>query len=106
MSLLLKYQWPGNIRELENVIQRGMVLADGAAITLEHIPPTISKNERYDCSDLVQYDGFSIKSAQKAMEANMIKKALEETEGNKSKAAVLLEISYPSLLSKIKEYSL
>jgi two-component system response regulator AtoC len=49
---------------------------------------------------------FSLKKARKNIEASMIKKALEQTGGNKSKAAELLELSYPSLLSKIKEYEI
>lgn len=106
MNLFLHYNWPGNIRELENVIQRGMVLTEKSEITQEHIPTTIFRGTSQQRSETFEFNGFSMKSAQKVLEASMISKALEETEGNKSKAAVLLEISYPSLLSKIKEYSL
>jgi two-component system, NtrC family, response regulator AtoC len=106
LSMLLKYHWPGNIRELENVIQRGMVLADENFIGIEHLPGTIFAGKVNGDNNKLQYTGHSIKQAQKQLEANMIKKALAETGGNKSKAATLLEISYPSLLSKIKEYSL
>ncbi len=103
---LLRYQWPGNIRELENVIQRGMVLSDYDYIGLEHLPHSITAERRRKASNDIAFEGYSIKEAQKILEAKMIKKALDETSGNKSKAAILLEISYPSLLSKIKEYSL
>ncbi len=106
LSMLLKYHWPGNIRELENVIQRGMVLADEKFIGIEHLPGTIFAGKVNGDNNKLQYTGYSIKQAQKQLEASMIKKALDETGGNKSKAATLLEISYPSLLSKIKEYSI
>lgn len=106
MDLLLKYHWPGNIRELENVIQRGMVLTDDSVIQADHFPRSVSSTRREVQDETLQYSGYSIKSAQKKLEAYLIKKALEETGGNKSKAAVLLEISYPSLLNKIKEYAL
>lgn len=108
MDVLLRHDWPGNIRELENVIQRGMVLADGDTIELEHISASLvaSSNGQNDSSIGIGIQGFSIKHAQKQLEAELIAKALLETGGNKSKAAVLLEISYPSLLSKIKEYDL
>jgi two-component system, NtrC family, response regulator AtoC len=106
MKYLLNYHWPGNIRELENVIQRGLVLTDGNTLDVAQVPQAIvagnatAKTEEFSC------EGFSVKEAQKRLEAAMIKKALEETGGNKSKASVLLEMSYPSLLSKIKEYSI
>ncbi len=105
MTQLLHYRWPGNVRELENAIQRGVVLSDNRIIDIEHLPTNILKNDQQsDLSGL--YDGFSLKEAQKQLEAKMIQKALEETGGNKSKAGRLLEISYPSLLNKIKEYCL
>ncbi len=103
---LLRYQWPGNIRELENVIQRGMVLTDHRYIGLEHLPHSLTAERRRRPSDDFGFAGYSLKEAQKLLEAKMIRKALDETAGNKSKASILLEISYPSLLSKIKEYSI
>lgn len=106
MSLLLGYYWPGNIRELENVIQRGLVLTDTNTIDLDHLPQSIRSAAQRERLDDFCYSGFSIKDAQKQLEAKMIKRALDETGGNKSKASILLQISYPSLLSKIKEYSL
>jgi two-component system, NtrC family, response regulator AtoC len=103
MEILLSYNWPGNVRELENVIQRGVVLADNGVIDLEQLPSqligAISKE------DFEQYlTGFSLKKAQKIMEKQMIAKVLKQSGGNKMQASRLLEISYPSLLSKIKEY--
>lgn len=105
MKYLLRYQWPGNIRELENVIQRGLVLTEGSTIDVAHLPPTMA-NTRPEEREGLSIAGFSLKDAQKKLEAAMIGKALAETGGNKSQAALLLEISYPNLLSKIKEYSL
>lgn len=107
MNFLLRYHWPGNIRELENVIQRGLVITDGDTIDVDHLPPSITATDKHNRrKDDFDYSGFSIKEAQKQLEAKMIEKALDETGGNKSKASLLLQISYPSLLSKIKEYSL
>ncbi len=103
MTLLLQHAWPGNVRELENVIERAVVLAEKKVILPENLPPEFgarSTGRRLD--DF--FGGFSIKQAQKIMETSLIRRALQATGGNKSKAAELLEISYPSLLSKIKEY--
>ncbi|HKJ66027.1 MAG TPA: sigma 54-interacting transcriptional regulator, partial [Desulfopila sp.] len=106
MDKMFRYSWPGNIRELENIIQRGMVLADDSSIHLEHLPSAITATETKPVENEFDDAGFSLKVAQKKLEAKMIARALSETGGNKSQAAQLLEISYPSLLSKIKEYSL
>jgi len=105
MKLLLRYSWPGNVRELENVIERAIILADKKIILPENLPPQFGvrqNNRRLD--DF--FSGFSIKNAQKIMEKTLISRALEATGGNKSRAAELLEISYPSLLAKIKSYEL
>ena len=105
MTRLLQHAWPGNVRELENVIERAVVLADKNIILPENLPAefgTRPTGRRLD--DF--FGGFSIKQAQKIMESALISRALQTTGGNKSKAAELLEISYPSLLSKIKEYEL
>jgi two-component system response regulator AtoC len=104
MDRFLRYRWPGNVRQLENVIQRCLVLADEQSIEKEHLPQALIDENGTDFDDGIDWQGFSLKDAQKQLEAKFIKKALVETGGNKSKAAALLEISYPSLLSKIKEY--
>ena len=106
MALLLNHSWPGNVRELENVIERAVILADNDDTLLpSHLPENLRC--RVDTApSLAPDDSLSIKSAQKSMESSLIKRALQITEGNKTKAAELLEISYPSLLSKIKEYRL
>jgi two-component system response regulator AtoC len=105
MKKLLAYHWPGNVRELENIIHRGVVLAEAESIGLEHLPPhlvpTMTMESLEPC-----FTGFSMKEAQKIMEAKIISKALQETNGNRLQATKLLEISYPSLLSKIKEYQI
>ncbi len=105
LSLLMKHDWPGNVRELENVIEHATIFADKNIILPENLPENFGgKNDGRRLDDFFQ--GFSIKTAQKSMEEGLIKRALEATAGNKSNAAKLLEISYPSLLSKIKEYKL
>lgn len=106
ISIMMNYHWPGNVRELENAIQRGVILTDSGIIEPEHLPEAISKisNKKYDGS---LFDGIdSLKEAQKLLEEKLIEKVLIKTEGNKSVAAKILEVSYPSLLKKIKEYEI
>ena len=104
MLRLLEYSWPGNVRELENSIERAMVIADDSLLLPEHFPAEIIDNNGSEPSG--NFNGFSLKDAQKAMEKKFITRALEETEGNRTRASKLLEISHPSLLTKIKAYNI
>ncbi|MCP3892114.1 MAG: sigma-54-dependent Fis family transcriptional regulator, partial [Desulfobulbaceae bacterium] len=103
MTILMKYDWPGNVRQLENIIERGVILAEKEIILPENLPPEFgNSNHERRIDDFL--GGFSIKKAQKIMEKKLISRALQVTGNNKTKAANLLEISYPSLLNKIKDY--
>ena len=105
MKLLAGYDWPGNVRELENTIERAVILAEKNIILPENLPSILGRqtsSRRLD--DLL--GTFSIKEGKRILEKRLISRALDATEGNKSKAATLLEISYPSLLNKIKEYNI
>lgn len=103
MSLLVKHSWPGNVRELENVVERAVVLAEGNILLPEHLPPGIGMQPKILQGDNA-FSGYSLKEAQKVMEERLIIKALKETGGNRTRSAKLLEISHPSLLSKMKAY--
>jgi two-component system response regulator AtoC len=105
MKKLLAYNWPGNVRELENIIHRGVILAEAQTIGLEHLPPYLAPVPPVESLEQ-GFAGFSLKEAQKIMEEKIISKALQETKGNRLQASKLLEISYPSLLSKIREYQI
>jgi two-component system response regulator AtoC len=105
MKMLFAHNWPGNVRELENVIERAVLLADDVMLTPEHLPPEISARPPHDQTGDV-LDGFSLKAAQRSVEKKLIARALEKTGGNRTHAARLLEISHPSLLSKIKMYEI
>jgi len=105
MSRLLNYSWPGNVRELENLIERAMVLADDSQLTVDQFPKVLNQQDREDLSETL-FKGFSLKHAQRVMEKKLITKALAETNGNRNQAARLLEISYPSLLNKIKIFDI
>lgn len=100
LKAMLAYDWPGNVRQLENVIQRAMVLTDKDLIDLQHLPAEVRSGASHEI-----FDGeLSLKTAQKQMEADFIARAMKLFGGNKSRAAEALEISYPSLLKKLKEY--
>ena len=106
MAALMLHDWPGNVRELENVIERAIVLAEGTTLEVGNFsfgrPGPTNADDGYGAS----YDGFSLKAARAELEDKMIRKALAETDGNRTHAARLLEISHPSLLSKMKLYGI
>ncbi|MFZ0728020.1 MAG: sigma-54 dependent transcriptional regulator [Desulfobacterales bacterium] len=105
MASLMKHSWPGNVREVENVIQRAVVLAEQDAITPADLPDGIGTTPA-TAPIASGGNGFSLKEAQRDLEKDFISKALTETGGNRSRAARLLEISHPSLLSKIRAYGI
>jgi len=104
MARLLEYSWPGNVRELENAIERAMILAQGKKIGAECLPSEVLGERVPWKRDLGEE--FSIKKANRIMEEELIRKALRKTKGNRTQAAKILEISHPSLLTKIKEYGI
>ncbi len=99
------YAWPGNIRELQNAIERGTVLSMGDEIELEVLPDKI-KESTDELHQLFQSDERSIKKMTLMLERILIRRALEQTGGNRSQAARILEISHRALLYKIKDYGL
>jgi two-component system response regulator AtoC len=105
MALLMGHSWSGNIRELENVIERAIILSKGKFITPAELPPSITAGGNM-LSAIEPGDTLSIKKATRTLEQGLIEKALKLTGGNKSKAAQILEISRPILIAKIKEYDI
>jgi len=106
MDKLISYRWPGNVRELENVIERAIVLAESDRITVQDLPPTIRHGGEASVGDIERDDVISIKKASRALEERLIRRALDQTAGNRTQAAKLLEISHRALLYKIKEYNI
>jgi DNA-binding NtrC family response regulator len=102
MNTLLRYSFPGNIRELENIIERAIVFCEGKTISSSHLPLFLKEKKE---EDLVPED-MSLTEKVKHLEASEIKKALRENNGVKSKAARALGITERKLGYKMKLYSL
>ena len=105
MALLMGHDWTGNIRELENVIERAIILAKDRLITPSELPSSVTVGGSIQ-SSIEPGKTLSIKKATKRLEGELIKKVLQLTDGNKSKAAKILEISRPILIAKVKEYGI
>ena len=106
MDTLMNYKWYGNVRELENTIERAIVLSEKNNIELENLPIEIQNFKEEFQLEVLSEEEYSIKKASKSLEVNLIKKALRRTKGNHTHAARLLEISHRALLYKIKEYGI
>jgi two-component system, NtrC family, response regulator len=94
LTLLQRYSWRGNIRELRNVLERASILADGSEIFPEHLPYEIQKQ------DVTNANNLSLASVEK----NHIQKVLQHTKGNKTRTAEYLGIGLTTLYRKIEEY--
>ncbi|MCS6816542.1 MAG: sigma-54 dependent transcriptional regulator [Blastocatellia bacterium] len=117
LRVLEEYPWPGNVRELENVIERAVIIARGDRITLDCLPDEILDPRaaedflhRLKTEDLVRdipiAQGISFYDEVAKFEIRLIRRALELTGGNQSRAARLLGMNPTTLNSKIKAYNL
>lgn len=99
MKALMKYEWPGNIRELQNVCERLQILSEGHQIMLNDLPENIRNPEKQD--DSIEYDqNVTIHE----LEKRYILKALLHFGGNKTQAANALGITIKTLYNKLHEY--
>lgn len=102
-ACLMDYAWLGNVRELENMMERAIVLSGGKVIAIKHLPKEML-GERHILPAVSVAEVGALTSQVEALEKNIIEQALLKTGDNKAKAAQLLEISERSLWYKIKKY--
>lgn len=108
LQSLQHYDWPGNVRELENVLERAAVLSRGKLIDSTHLPQEIvSPRTPLPVSEnRTPPEAVSLPQAIEQLEREFIAKALTQTDGNKAKAARLLDLSERALWYKVKKYGL
>jgi len=98
MDILMNHEWRGNIRELESVVERAILLAEGETLLPEHI--IIDDRREGEADKVIISAGLSVRE----MEKSLIMKTLEEVGGNRTRAAKLLGIGVRTLRNKLKEY--
>jgi DNA-binding NtrC family response regulator len=107
MEMMMEYRWPGNCRELRNVIERALILhRDLEEVRPEHLPGEIRAPPREPASAVVAMAGETGNVELKAMERRMILAAMHKCRGNRSQAARLLGISRYTLRYRLKKYAL
>lgn len=105
MELLCKYNWPGNIRELQNVVERAAIICHGNEIAPEDLPRELQViSGKSDAGTVVRFpdEGISLEG----LEKELIIKALEKSNGNQTRAAQLLGITRSALLYRIQKHNI
>jgi two-component system response regulator HydG len=101
MDLLMRHNWSGNVRELQNVLERAVIMARGDIITPEEFPNSLTDlDPEFEDTEIALSPGRSLKEIEK----EMIIRTLEETGGNRTHAAKILGISRRTLQLKLKDY--
>lgn len=115
LKIFLRYPWPGNIRELENVIERAFNVIEGDTIQLAHLPARLAGNRENpkNYAEKTQHhepsgieEGLTLADIMNDTERLVIKKAIALSEGNKSKAAKILGVTRPCLYKKMIKHNL
>ena len=114
LETLQTYRWPGNVRELQNCIERAVILADGDSILPRHLNLSFVEATPADEAAQPLVAGRPDRLAQRrhqargrgSREVERSREVMREAEGNKGRAAEVLQISYKSLLAKMKEHAI
>jgi DNA-binding NtrC family response regulator len=104
MQALVMYDWPGNVRELQNAIEHAVVVADGDEILPKHLPDYVIQGKQPEGRGAVSLPEKGLKLED--VERELIRQALERTDGNQTRAAELLGISRPTLIYRVEKYGI
>ena len=105
MRVLMAFSWPGNVRQLENAIERAVTLSSGRKeIDLPDLPPEIQAVPEATTAPFVEFpdDGLDMPAYLTSIEKDLIRRSLQRTGGNRNKAAELLRIKRTTLVEKLK----
>ena len=110
MRILKQYPWPGNIRELKNIVERICILQKSSVVEISNLPGELTHNTMKSIKDIVvdprDNQFHSLPEAIENMESNIIQQVFTITGGNISKAATLLKIPRETLRYKIAKYNI
>ena len=107
LKAMENYNWPGNVREMENVIERVVALTDGEMIDCHDLPPqiagTLHENDHLPAVRIPE-EGLDLSQTMAHIEKHLIQQAMDKSHGVKARAASLLNINRTTLVEKIKRY--
>jgi len=108
LQILVEYDWPGNVRELENAIARGVIVTSAPLILPEDLPSNLLEGKEVSSKATVEEneEDLPLPKLIERVEKEAIIRALEKTNGNKTKTAQLLGISRKSLFNKLRYYNI
>ena len=109
LTAMESYNWPGNVREMENVIERVVALTDGNIIDRQDLPPQIAGNLNKNGLLPVLHipeEGLDLSETMAHLERHLIQQAMERSHSIKARAASLLNINRTTLVEKIKRYGM
>ena len=101
LRIFMSHHWPGNIRELENTVERAVILCPGEQITVRELPPQLLPD-----GTPIDRDHGAAPITLRDMEREMIRATLAQNNGNRSKTAKILGVARQTLLNKLKEYGI
>ena len=106
MQALMWHPWRGNVREMQNLIERAMALASGSLLTLGDFDETLRLEEKMTASEAIPEEGLDLEEAIGKVEKRLLLKALEETDWVKKEAARRLNINFRSLRYRLKKHGI
>ncbi len=101
LRIFMSHRWPGNIRELENTVERAVILCPGEQITTRELPPQLLPQ-----GTAISQEPTETPITLRDMEREMIRATLAQNKGNRSKTAKILGVARQTLLNKLKEYDI
>jgi two-component system response regulator HydG len=99
MQGFIQYNWPGNVREIENIVERMVIMSKGDTITLDDLPPALAGRQQEE-------ESTPPPTSLRDVERETIVKTLQQTGGNRTRTAAILGITRKTLQNKIKEYGI